>query len=271
MNPIIVYCGTTPNIGTTLVSFTSAWLAAERSGWNIAYLCLNLKSSKLHRYMKRDNAEQTLDHLTPALKARTLSAEGLRSFGCRMPELPKLWFLFGNREREQAELYTPDDIQLLLELTSSHFDLTFVEVNAYWDNAATVCALQQAQQRYMVTTPNLTHFQEDFGCWYGKLSSWLQLAGDPLQLIVTQWHPKGAAYPLGKIEKETGLTIAGSIPWLADVDERLNAGELIRMTSGNRTLRKAVEPIAMQILRSSGYEPEATAQASWIRRLLLSS
>lgn len=271
MNPIVVFCGSTPNIGTTLVSFATAWLAAEHSDRNIAYLCLNLKSSKLHRYLKRDHAEQTLDHLTPALKARTLSAEGLRAFGCRMPELPKLWFLFGNREREQAEFYTPEDIHMLLDLAASHFDLTLVEVNAYWDNAATVCALQRAQHRYMVTLPNLTHFQEDLGRWQGKLSSWLELSDDQFQMIVTQCPPKGSAYSLDKIEKESGLSIAGSVPWLSDVDERFNAGELASLASGNRQLRKALEPVALQILRRYGYEREETAQAGWLRRLLLSS
>ncbi|GIQ71021.1 hypothetical protein DUZ99_01545 [Xylanibacillus composti] len=271
MNPIIAFCGTTPNIGTTLVSFAAAWQAAERSDLNIAYLCLNLKSSKLHRYLKRDHAEQTLDHLTPSLKARTLSSEGLRAFGCRMSQLPKLWFLFGNREREQAEFYAPEDIQLLLELAASYFDLTFVEVNAYWDNAATVCALKQAHHRYMVTTPNLTHFQEDLGRWQGKLASWLELTDDQFQLIVTQCPQKGEAYSISKIEKETGLAVAGHVPWLPDVDERLNAGELAGMASGCRPLRKAVEPLALQILRRNGYEPEAPAQAGWLRRLLPSS
>lgn len=77
MAPIAVFIGTTPNIGTTAAAFAAAYRIAEASGKPIGYLCLNLKSAKIHRYLGIDEPLVTLDKLRPELRSYTLSPEQL--------------------------------------------------------------------------------------------------------------------------------------------------------------------------------------------------
>src|SRR5690625_3439251 len=47
----VLFTGTTPNIGTTVVAFGTALQLATRTDKSLAYICLNLKSSKIHHYI----------------------------------------------------------------------------------------------------------------------------------------------------------------------------------------------------------------------------
>src|SRR5690606_34102422 len=46
---LLVFMGSTPNIGATLIAFGTAVELARGSEHRVGYICLNLKSSKLHR------------------------------------------------------------------------------------------------------------------------------------------------------------------------------------------------------------------------------
>ena len=53
--PLIAFVGTTPNIGTTTAAYAAACRIAELTGLPAAFLCLNLKSAKIHRYVGADH------------------------------------------------------------------------------------------------------------------------------------------------------------------------------------------------------------------------
>ena len=70
--PIIAFVGTTPNIGTTVTALAAACRISQECGQSVGYLCLNLKSSKIHRYVGVDSPSATLDSLRPELKTDSL-------------------------------------------------------------------------------------------------------------------------------------------------------------------------------------------------------
>src|SRR5690606_27140732 len=104
------------NIGTTVAAFAAAYRIAEQSKLPVAYLCLHLKSSKLHRYLGLDEPEQTLDKLQPELRAFSLTSRKLQQSMYKVQKLPQLSVLFGNLNRDQAEFYLPQHIEHLLSV-----------------------------------------------------------------------------------------------------------------------------------------------------------
>lgn len=161
---LAVFQGITPNVGTSVIAFGTAWLLAQHCNpdLRVAFVCLHLKSSKLHHYCGIDQPIHSLDRIRADLRTNSLNADALRSQCHHFQGKPHLSVLFGNLLREQAEYFTEQDIQNLLTLCRKAFDITIIETGAYWDNAAVFTAMREADERFFVGTNRLHSFQEDF-------------------------------------------------------------------------------------------------------------
>ncbi|WP_281384896.1 hypothetical protein [Cohnella nanjingensis] len=126
---LVTFAGSTPNIGTSLAAFGTAFRLASVTGKRVGFLCLNLKSAKTHLYLGIDKPEITLDGLRPELKAGTLTGDKLRQYAFAPTRLNGLHVLFGNLARDQAEYYEPDQVTRLLDASREAFDLTVAEVS----------------------------------------------------------------------------------------------------------------------------------------------
>ncbi|MEF3306417.1 AAA family ATPase [Paenibacillus sp. GYB003] len=265
----IVFVGSTPNIGTTFVSFGTAVGIARRTERSVAYLCLNLKSSKLHRYIGIEKPEGSLDHLRAELRSQSLRPERLRSYCETAKGMPNLRMLFGNQLREQAEFFTAEDIEHLLHAAKRAFDICIVEVNAYWDNAATICALLQANSRILVTTPELTHFQEDADRWLRGLCPIVGMEAESFDLVVTQSDRSAGSAGIRQrdIRKETGLSLIGKVGKYADLTEAVNQGKLLELLLGPHPLARDVDAVAALLAEVCGIEARLRSQRKPLGRL----
>lgn len=252
---VIVFVGSTPNIGTTFVSFGTAYGLACRTARSVAYLCLNLKSSKLHRYMGIEKPEASLDQLRAEIRSRSLRTERLHAYCETVRGRPNLRVLFGNQLREQAEFFTPEDIEHLVQVARRAFDVCIVEVNAYWDNAATVCALLQADSRVLVTTPELTHFQEDTDRWLRGLCPILGLSAESFDLVLVQAGAGSGSAGIRSrdVRRETGLTLIGRVGKY-ELTETVNQGKLLELLAGPHPLNRDLSGIVTLLAAVGGIE-----------------
>jgi len=177
---VLTFIGTTPNIGTTLIALAASVRIAERTGKRIAYLCLNLKSSKLHRYVGINEPHASLDELLPLLRNESLSQEQLLHAMHRYHNSMELYILFGNRYRETAEYYGVEELTHLIDTARKAYDYVLLDVNAYWDNAGTISALLETEEIVLTTTEALSHFQEDYIAWAGMMGQHIQLSSKRL-------------------------------------------------------------------------------------------
>lgn len=227
---LVCFCGTTPNVGTTVVAFGTAVELARRTEDPVAYLCLNLKSSKIHRYLGVDDPASSLDELRAELKARALSPDRLREKAWRAPAqgLPaNLRVMFGNRLREQADYFAADDVSHLLENARRAFRLCVVDVHAFWDNAATVTAMRDSDTRLLVTTPDLTHFQEDMDRWFKTLAPVAGVPASDVRLVLNRPNgPGNAGFNATDVCRETGMRLAAAMPHCPEILPLLNQGRL---------------------------------------------
>lgn len=224
----VVFFGTTPNIGTTFVAFGTAVRLASLTNLKIGYVCLNLKSSKIHHYLGRKNETNSLDQIRSELKTKSVLPATLQHY---MPQVKgakgQLYTLSGNMQREQAEFYQPADIEHLLEVCREVYDVTVVDVNAYWDNAATLTSLLHTDLRIAVTNGELACFQEDVEKWIRTGCSLLSISPKDMFLFVTQWKWRQERYKLKDIAGETDISLAGTLGYHARLNRFANQGALV--------------------------------------------
>lgn len=268
---IITFVGSTPNIGTTVISFAAAYALAASTKDKIGYLCLNLKSSKLHLYLGREEPISTLDRIRAELKAQSLTKERLLRYCDIHREAPNLHILYGNQLREQSEFFAAEEIDCLLRIARASFDLCVVEVNAYWDNAATVCGVLEADSRIVVTTGDLAHFQEDMNRWIRGVGSAFGLEPHSFELIATQIENHNGADQLTvkDIRKETQMPLLGKMMRYPDLLPALNRGKLLEILAASHVLGHDIAPVARILIdRYQLQRKHPQEQKSWFRRVM---
>lgn len=266
--PLITFIGTTPNIGTTAAAFAAAFRIAESSEAKVGYLCLNLKSAKLQRYVGIDSPDTGLGSIRPELRDRSLLPEQLMHAVHPIRGNGALHALFGSMERDQAEFYTAEDMLHLLDTARRTFDIVIADVSAYWDNAATVCAVREASTRALVTTGALSHFQEDWSCWISQISPLFGVEAGGFELIVIRSPWTIGGFHVKDIRKETGLPLAGELQLTEPMLLQLDGGQYdqwLRTGEGSEAMKRPAEAW----MRQYGVQGKRTVRIQpWYRKLL---
>lgn len=266
---LAAFAGSTPNIGTTLAAFGTACRIASRTGLQVGFLCLNLKSAKTHLYLGVDRPQITLDGVRPELRAGTMTGEKLRQYAYRPPKLDGMHVLFGNLAREQAEYYEPEDINRLLAASREAFDLTVADVSAYWDNAATVCAMKEADERLLVTTGSLSHFQEDASRWTRGVGSLFGLAPSDFGLVLLQGYQRpSGGFAMKEIRKETGCRDFAELKLIESVHLQLDSGRLDEWIARQDKQAEAFDAVALPLIQRLDWgERLRRTERPWLRKL----
>lgn len=245
---IVMFVGTTPRIGTTIAAISTAMMLAQAAPHlRIAYLCFNLKSSKVSRYLGLSDLHAGLSGLRADLKARSLTAEQLQTYCVRLKPTPNLYVLAGNRQREQAELYAPEDMEHLLDVAAQAFDICIVDCSAYWDNAATVITGWRAGLKYLVTMPILDAFQDDYRGWLVNTASLFDIAAEEFQLVLTQTGYSPDEYRLSEIQQAVGIPLAGSLPYDRQIAQDVQRGRLLDSLKLQQSFMKHATQLASKV------------------------
>ncbi|AJY73859.1 hypothetical protein [Paenibacillus beijingensis] len=268
-SPLIAYIGTTPNIGTTAAAFATAYRLGEESGKPVGFLCLNLKSAKLHRYLGVDTPGCTLDGLRPELRAGSLTPQKLIRACHTVRGLPGVHVLFGNMMRDQAEFFTPEEAEHLLDVAERTFSLTLLDVGAYWDNAATICGLRRAGSRVLVTTGALSHFQEDGNRWIKQVSPLFGVQPEQYEMVVIQPPWKIGGYSMKEIGKETGIAPIGEMQLNETFFSLLDSGRYEDWLRGDEQGKKAMKETSQKLMGRYGLQRKTVMTVQpWYRKLL---
>lgn len=221
---VIALLGTTPNIGTTLIGLTVGVRLAELTKKRVAYICLNLKSSKLHRYMGIGENRASLDELLPHLRSGSFNRQMLNHAMHRYSNMLELYMLFGNRYRETAEYYGVEELLGLIHEARKAHDYVLLDVSAYWDNAGTISALLEADSVLLMTTNALTHFQEDYLSWIGVMGEHMQLHSKALYCTVIKQH--GGLYGLRHCYSQLAGKALPAVTIPGSLYEAIDRGEM---------------------------------------------
>ena len=220
--------------------------------------------------MGRDERVFSLDSLRAELKAQNLTSERLLQVCEPVREAPGLHVLFGNMLREQAEFFTAVEIEHLLRTARKAFDVCIVEVNAYGDNAATICGIVEADTRIVVTTGDIAHFQEDMNKWICQVGSVFGLQSHAFELIAVQMGKGGSSDSLSikDIRKETQMHLIGSVSRHHDAIAILNRGKLIDMLQSGHLMQNEVSSIAQKLIELHQLPRKLMpAKTTWLQKI----
>ncbi|MGU3473353.1 hypothetical protein ACLBWT_19665 [Paenibacillus sp. D51F] len=266
--PLIAFIGTTPNIGTTAAAYAAACRIAEQTGGEVGFLCLNLKSAKIHRYLGSDAPAHTLDAIRPELKSRSLTPRMLRRACWPSPDEPGVHALFGNLLRDQAEYFTPEEAEHLLETAALTFSAVVADAGCYWDNAATISAARRADSRVLCTTGALSHFQEDCSRWIRQVSPLFGVDPSRYELLPIHSPWRTGGYKMKEIGKETGLPLIGSFQTNEAFYDSLDHGRyghwLKKDAAGTQVMSGPAETL---VNRHGLRQRPAVESQPWYRRL----
>lgn len=250
---VVMFVGTTPGVGTTAAAFRIATaLAVGSPNSRIAYLCLNLKSSKIGRYIGLTAKHAGVSALRSELKARSLTEDRLLKHCVTIKPFPNLHILNGNMQREQAELFAPEDIEQLLWTASRAFDISIVDVNAYWDNAATIITAIRAGGKYIVTAPQIDCFQDDFRSWICNTAPLFGVSPRQFSLIVTQTGRLADEYSESEVLHSTGLPLTASISYEEDLMRCMQQGQFADWIKSRRSVHRSLTDIAAKLAAKAG-------------------
>lgn len=268
--PIAAFIGTTPNIGTTAAAFAAAFRIAEATGKPVGYLCLNLKSAKIHRYIGVDEPSVTLEKLRPELRSYTLTPEKLRRAAHPVQGQLNLQVLFGNLMRDQAEYFTPEEAEHLLNVAGEAFSFVVADLGAYWDNAATICSVRRASTRVLVTTPALSHFGEDGKRWIGQVSPLFGVAREDYAALLIRNPWRNGGFHMKHICKELGMEALGKYRLNETLFSHLDNGTYGEWLKATDEGKQAMRAPAKAIMHRHGLRsmPVAMAVQPWYRKLL---
>lgn len=241
---IVSFTGTTPNIGTTFVALNTTIILSKRVDASILFLDLNLKSGKSEVHLGIDNPKVSIDAIFSEISSNNITNETFKRHSYHVNS--NLDVITGTKERERAELFEINQIDYLLDNARKYYDIVIVDVNPYWDNAATFQTLIKSDVKLLLTTPDLSNFQHDLNLWVKKVGSDMGIEVKRFDLIVNQ---SGGTFNKRHISKETGMNVITEIPYYNEVRNSINLGEPILLKGSNHQLEKEIKPITELIIK----------------------
>ncbi|MBB6731873.1 hypothetical protein [Cohnella zeiphila] len=144
-------------------------------------------------------------------------------------------------------------------------------MSAYWDNAATVCAMREADHRCLVTTGNLSHFQEDVNRWTGQVGGQFGLAQEQFQLVLMSgYYPHTGGFGMKEIRKETGILSFTELKLKESLHLQLDSGRLDEWLAAEERHAALFDEVANPLLKRLNWMDRLQkTDRPWIRRLML--
>jgi hypothetical protein len=209
-SPLIVGWGTSPRVGVTTLITHAALTLAKKSRLNIGVLDLNFKAPDIRDYMGLSHTIKDFLMIQSDLSSKLLVPQALRQAMVKRKDVPNVSFLLASHRREYGCLVTKEEIDELLRVARSAFDVVFVDVNSYPDNAATLRALKCATERWIITEPLLITFQSAWRDWYENVFSLYGFGLEDFHLIVNK--NQSGLYSPQAIATAMGVKLIGSLP-----------------------------------------------------------
>ncbi|MEO3944993.1 hypothetical protein [Gorillibacterium sp. CAU 1737] len=169
--------------GASTVAVNTALALAAHSELSVGLLDLNLKNPALGVNLNLSTGGLSNVKLRPRLHTHSLTPDELLS-SCVVHH--RLHVLPGSPRRDSAGDFTPEMIDCLLQVARSTFDLTLVDLDSYPDNAATICGVRGADERWLVVRPRFDSYQSSWREWYSCYWKYCGLAPSDIHFVMNQ-------------------------------------------------------------------------------------
>lgn len=233
---IISIMSASPKDGATTIAISTAiCLALRAPEKKILLVDFNLKSPEI-----RDHLHVTSDKGYPLIQADcdsgTLESNTLVKACDQLKGINNLYILTGIQRREWAEKITMEEVEHFLSVARNSFDIIFVDVHTYPDQAATLKCVKDADERIVVVQPIITSYQSSWNDWFNSVWQHYGLTESDFHLVMNR-DTKSVMEGF-QIEKGMGSKIVTRI---RNVDKgagikAINYGQPLYLNTGEESL-----------------------------------
>lgn len=242
-----------PKDGATTVAVSTALCLAKTTNLSIGLLDLNLKSPDIKDNFNIAQTGKSLFSLRPQYSTNSIKSVDILEHCCTYKGFNNLHLLLGSHRRDTAGDLTMEQTKHLLEAAKRTFDIVIADVHTFPDNAATICAIKQADERWIVTQPSYASFKSSWADWYDCFWRHCGLEKTDFSLIVNRSNTNHSIKVSG-IGAELGIKVEGVVSNVAGGMgvRAVNEGIPLFLTENNALFTKEINLIAAQLLGRIG-------------------
>jgi pilus assembly protein CpaE len=269
--PLIVVKSAAPKDGATTVAVSTAISLAQTTHLSVGLLDLNLKSPDIKDNFNIAQAGKSLFSLRPKYSTNSLKASDILDHCYTYTGYKNLHLLLGSHRRDTAGDLTMEQTKNLLEAAKRTFDIVIADVHTFPDNAATVCAIKHADERWIVTQPNYASFKSSWADWYDCFWRHCGLEKSDFSLIVNRSNANHSIKVSG-IGTELGMKVEGVISNVIGGRgiKAVNDGVPLLLTENNGFFTKEINLITEQLLGRIGADNSNSKPADKLQSSRLS-
>lgn len=171
---------------TTIALNTALALASHGGAIRVGLIDANLRNPEVMARFNVSDAGIASFAIRSKLQTQQLRPEELVGACVKYRQRLPLFILPGSPRRDTAQDVTPEMMTHLIAAARQAFDVTVVDVNSYPDNAATICAVREADHRWLVTQNRYASYRKSWGEWYACYWAYCGLAPKDVSLIVNR-------------------------------------------------------------------------------------
>jgi pilus assembly protein CpaE len=209
---VVATLGGAPRDGATSTAIGIACALAQQPSLRIGLLDLHLKSPELSLFVPQSAHRYAHIGMRAQLHTGMLTPQMLWEM-C-VPYKKSVRVLHGTPRRDTAGDVTPSMMQTLLHTARNTFDITIVDVSSVPDNAATICAVREADVRLLIATQSLRSYMWNVGEWFACFWNTIGVDLASMQLVLNRVVPHDE-HP-ERIASLLGTRLIATVPHISD-------------------------------------------------------
>lgn len=242
-NRVISFFGTHSGAGVTTTVLNTADVLASKVNEKVLVLSLNLWDPADY-FLPYEG--KYISDLKIELKTNGLTEEKLLQ---AITKYDSFYHLAGNRDIKLQRFYKTEEIERLITLCKSLFDVVLIDGGTHFDNAAFAQAYKQSDLKFLVTTQEPKGYR---GYWPHIFHQLIEPIGgktDEFLLIVNQFLPEISLATEKNLTEELDISLLATIPNESIYGHMAIAQKkLLHTISINKEYKTALETIANSII-----------------------
>ncbi len=257
--------------GASTIAVNTAIALSNLTELSVGLIDLNLKSPGIRADLNIQDRDKSNLKLRPKLLTQSLEPSELLNMCVKYRNLSRLHILAGTHRRDTALDVTPEMVQHLLTVAKKTFDITIVDVHTFPDNAATICAVRNADIRWLVTQNNYASYKASWGEWLDCYWRHCGIQLTDISLIVNKANPHDKS---SLVSEHMGIELLSEIPNMGPESglRAVHEGIPLLHQSENTSFVDSVNQLAAELAAKIGSDVklQQKKKQTWFQRVAAS-
>ena len=207
-NNAITFFSSIGNSGTTSICLSAASALSEYSKAKVGVLLLNAWDCGTDQVKYKGSY---LDDIKSKLSGKLIESEQEFLSLFHMEKQNSFYILGGNRNTRLERLYTKEEINYLIELSKTYFDIVLIDAGSHFDNSNIVQALNESDLKLLVVNQQMKSIKK-FNQNYRNVLRPIGYEKSDFLLVINEYEDK-PIYPSTKqIHAEMNIPMLTAIP-----------------------------------------------------------